>query len=170
MLCVCVLTPDRLARDAHKTRATMEAMTAVQHPMGRNARVEEVASVVLFLASQAASFITGETHSLHAMVLCSVCRRHCNVLWLWSCSPTRICSASCLFAQLQLQECHVCLLDNLQVARVDLYDDHRPQLLICVAYRAIEHLQAPLCDITLGDIAATICCAYYVYMHNSQVR
>ncbi|KAL3148701.1 hypothetical protein ABBQ38_014114 [Trebouxia sp. C0009 RCD-2024] len=50
---------DRLARDAHKTRATMEAMTAVQHPMGRNARVEEVASVVLFLASQAASFITG---------------------------------------------------------------------------------------------------------------
>ncbi len=38
----------------------MEAMTAVQHPLGRNARVEEVASVVLFLASQAASFITGE--------------------------------------------------------------------------------------------------------------
>ena len=37
----------------------MEAMTAVQHPLGRNARVEEVASVVLFLASQAASFITG---------------------------------------------------------------------------------------------------------------
>lgn len=38
----------------------MEAMTAVQHPLGRNARVEEVASVVLFLASQAASFITGK--------------------------------------------------------------------------------------------------------------
>lgn len=41
----------------------MEAMTAVQHPMGRNAHVEEVASVVLFLASQAASFITGGTRS-----------------------------------------------------------------------------------------------------------
>ena len=39
----------------------MEAMTAVQHPLGRNARVEEVASVVLFLASQAASFITGRS-------------------------------------------------------------------------------------------------------------
>ncbi|KAL0044428.1 hypothetical protein WJX82_006022 [Trebouxia sp. C0006] len=50
---------DRLARDENKTRAAMEAMTAVQHPLGRNARVEEVASVVLFLASQAASFITG---------------------------------------------------------------------------------------------------------------
>lgn len=50
---------DRLARDENRTRAAMEAMTAVQHPLGRNARVEEVASVVLFLASQAASFITG---------------------------------------------------------------------------------------------------------------
>ena len=37
----------------------MEAMTAVQHPLGRNARVEEVASFVLFLSSQAASFIKG---------------------------------------------------------------------------------------------------------------
>ena len=54
-----VSVADRLARDAHKSRGAMEAMTAVQHPMGRNARVEEVASVVLFLASQAASFITG---------------------------------------------------------------------------------------------------------------
>ncbi len=54
-----VVHADRLARDENKTRAAMEAMTAVQHPLGRNARVEEVASVVLFLASQAASFITG---------------------------------------------------------------------------------------------------------------
>ncbi len=54
-----VFHADRLARDENKTRAAMEAMTAVQHPLGRNARVEEVASVVLFLASQAASFITG---------------------------------------------------------------------------------------------------------------
>ena len=54
-----VLNADRLARDENKTRAAMEAMTAVQHPLGRNARVAEVASVVLFLASQAASFITG---------------------------------------------------------------------------------------------------------------
>ena len=54
-----VLNADRLARDENRTRAAMEAMTAVQHPLGRNARVEEVASVVLFLASQAASFITG---------------------------------------------------------------------------------------------------------------
>ena len=52
---------DRLAKDEGKTRAAMEAFTAVQHPMGRNARVEEVASVCLFLASQAASFITGNT-------------------------------------------------------------------------------------------------------------
>jgi NAD(P)-dependent dehydrogenase (short-subunit alcohol dehydrogenase family) len=57
--CLFVLYTDRLARDENKTRAAMEAMTAVQHPLGRNARVEEVASVVLFLASQAASFITG---------------------------------------------------------------------------------------------------------------
>ena len=54
-----VLNADRLARDENRTRAAMEAMTAVQHPLGRNARVDEVASVVLFLASQAASFITG---------------------------------------------------------------------------------------------------------------
>ena len=57
----------------------MEAMTAVQHPLGRNARVEEVASVVLFLASQAASFITGDqssqqskTESIHYAVRRSV--------------------------------------------------------------------------------------------------
>ena len=50
---------DRLAKYEGKTRAAMEAYTAVQHPMGRNAKVEEVASVCLFLASQAASFITG---------------------------------------------------------------------------------------------------------------
>ena len=60
--CNCVAVTDRLAKDEHKTRAAMEAMTAVQHPLGRNARVEEVASVVLFLASQSASFITGEQH------------------------------------------------------------------------------------------------------------
>ena len=52
----------------------MEAFTAVQHPMGRNARVEEVASVCLFLASQAASFITGNTvmQSHFFMKSCSV--------------------------------------------------------------------------------------------------
>ena len=64
----------------------MEAMTAVQHPLGRNARVEEVASVVLFLASQAASFITGDqssqqskTESIHYAV------RH-SVQGRWRCS------------------------------------------------------------------------------------
>lgn len=60
LMCWCGGVADRLAKVEHKTRAAMEAMTAVQHPLGRNARVEEVASVVLFLASQAASFMTGD--------------------------------------------------------------------------------------------------------------
>lgn len=47
----------------------MEAYTAVQHPMGRNARVEEVASVCLFLASQAASFITGTVRNVALLFL-----------------------------------------------------------------------------------------------------
>jgi len=69
-----VLHADRLARDENKTRAAMEAMTAVQHPLGRNARVEEVASVVLFLASQAASFITGTL--LQVIVAGDCCNGH----------------------------------------------------------------------------------------------
>ena len=73
-----VLHADRLARDENKTRAAMEAMTAVQHPLGRNARVEEVASVVLFLASQAASFITGTVFEGDC------CNRHHAILELLS--------------------------------------------------------------------------------------
>lgn len=38
------------------------AYLAAQHPLGRLARAEEVAQVVVFLASDAASFVTGSTH------------------------------------------------------------------------------------------------------------
>lgn len=54
----------------------MEAYTAVQHPMGRNAAVEEVASVVLFLASQAASFVTGTSVESDSSSLAYVLKRH----------------------------------------------------------------------------------------------
>lgn len=53
---------DTLAEEKGISRAAMEASTAVKHPMGRNARPQDIASAVLFLSSQASSFITG-THA-----------------------------------------------------------------------------------------------------------
>lgn len=50
---------DTLAEEKGISRAAMEASTAVKHPMGRNARPEDIAAAVLFLSSQASSFITG---------------------------------------------------------------------------------------------------------------
>ena len=39
----------------------MKAAFAAMHPMGRVGRVEEIAETVLFLCSDAASFITGQS-------------------------------------------------------------------------------------------------------------
>ena len=50
---------DTLAEEKGMSRAAMEASTAVKHPMGRNACPEDIAAAVLFLSSQASSFITG---------------------------------------------------------------------------------------------------------------
>lgn len=42
--------------------AETRAFLAAQHPIGRLARAEEIAQLVVFLASDAASFITGSVH------------------------------------------------------------------------------------------------------------
>jgi Enoyl-(Acyl carrier protein) reductase len=63
---------DGLAKNLGKPREVIEAETASFHPLNRNATCEEVASVVLFLASQAASFITGIGRQLDSFWLATV--------------------------------------------------------------------------------------------------
>lgn len=64
---------DTLAKERGITRAALEVSTAVKHPMGRNACPEDIASAVLFLSSQASSFITGTNA---AMMLLRLCEQH----------------------------------------------------------------------------------------------
>ncbi len=48
----------------HKNKAILEGVFARVHPIGRVGQPEEVAQLVLFLASDDASFITGTAHSV----------------------------------------------------------------------------------------------------------
>jgi NAD(P)-dependent dehydrogenase (short-subunit alcohol dehydrogenase family) len=60
--CVCpgyIRTP--LIEETLRSRPEMEAQIVTRHPVGRMGRPEEIAEAVVWLCSEAASFVTGHT-------------------------------------------------------------------------------------------------------------